>query len=207
MYPDARKHLVPGAALPEVTLVGGGRSGSVTGIHDLAVLVLLVHSAGAAGEEHEKSGNQEQDHGSKLSPHTNTKLGTASAGVSVGVDMVLDDAEEGEVASKNNDGDNPSEERSGSSKDGTDETCAESEEEGNEGESASNGVQDHDAGQGLGCVFRSSVEAGLVDLGHDIGGVVADVYTSAPVCVGVICGSDVKHTMSECTECDGRMAD
>jgi hypothetical protein len=88
------------------------------------ILILSVHSAGAASEEDKHGAEQKQDHGGEDGPHASTEHGMASARVVGAVDVVLDNTKESEVAGQNDDGHNPGYERSRSGKYGTTEACA-----------------------------------------------------------------------------------
>ena len=90
-------------------------------------------------------------------------------------------------------------------------------------------MEDEGVGQGVGGVGAGGAEAGAVDLGHDVGGFVADGFGVAEVLVGAVvgpvregvflfrsfggnCGDsrggcDVEDAVSEGAKCDGGVAD
>jgi hypothetical protein len=139
--------------------------------------------------------------------------------------VVFDDTEESEVTGHNDNCDYPCDQSSCSCEDGTAETCAESEEEGDECETACNGVKDHNTSESLSGVFRGGVKACLVDGGHDIVWVVADVYSRAPILISarrrvsiwvsniemtgedLPCGSNIENTMAKGSKGDARVTE
>jgi len=66
-------------------------------------------------------------------------------------------------------------------------------------------VEDHDAREGLGCVYLRMVEGRLVRLLDYAGGVVADVASCAVILIGLGTG-DIEDAISECTKCYRGMA-
>jgi len=124
---------------------------------------------------------------------------------SILVDVVLDDAEESEVACHNHNGDEPGNGRDHRSHDCTAEACAESKEEGDECEATCDGVEDHYSSQGLRGIGRGSVEVRVVDFGHDISRIVADMLASAVVLIGLY-WSYIENAVSKCTKCDRRVS-
>lgn len=148
-------YLVSGSrlSLPEVTL-GGGVATRVASIRSLGVVcvarTLLVQASGEAGEENNEGGKEQTDHCSKNGPHANRVMGLASA--TVLVDLVLDDAEEGEIDSHDDHGHNPGNRRDHGGQQSAKDTGAESEEEGDEGKTAGDWVENHHASERLSTV-------------------------------------------------------
>ena len=102
----------------------------------------------------------------------------------VTVDVVLDDAEEREIACHDDEGDEPRHSCDHGREQGAKDTGAKREEERDEGEAAGDGVENHDAGEGLGCVFGRGAEGRGVDLGHDVSRVVANDLGEAEILIG-----------------------
>jgi hypothetical protein len=98
--------------------------------------------------------------------------------------MVLDDAECDEVGRHHDDGDDESYACDERREERAEETGAEGEEEGNECEASSDGVEDHDACERFRGIGGGAVESRAVDLSHDQGGVVANALAGAPVLIG-----------------------
>lgn len=104
----------------------------------------------------------------------------------IAVDLVLDDAEEGKVDGHDDESDDPGDCSDEGGEQAAADTSAEREEEGDECERAGDGVEDHDASEALGGLGGGFVEAGAVDVGHDGGGVIANVLWVAVVLVGPV---------------------
>jgi hypothetical protein len=171
--------LVGGAALPEVAAAVDGISGAV--VLDLAGAAgpLLLPAAGAAGDEDQDSGDEGEDGSGQDAPRGGTPLG-GGGGVAT-PDAPADDREADKVA---DDGDGVAEEADdgdAGSQQGNKNTLAKGQEESDEEETGSNGMQNHDIGQGLGA-FPGSLGAAdaAVVRGHGQG-VVADVGVAASV--------------------------
>lgn len=129
-------------------------SSPVASIHDLAVvLVLAVHSAGAACEEHEHCADQQGNHSYEQRPDARSIGRRASAAVVGSVDVVLEYAKQSEVACEHNDGDDPCNKGSHGCENSPAETSSESHEEGDECETAGNWVEDHNASERLCGIF------------------------------------------------------
>jgi len=127
------------------------------------------------------------------------------ASTSILVDVVLNDAEKCEVACHDHNGDEPGDGRDHGCHNGTAEACAESKEEGDECEATCDGVEDHDSSQGLRGIGRGSVEVRVVDFGHDISRIVADMLASAVVLIGLY-WSYIENAVSKCAKCDRRVS-
>jgi len=128
------------------------------------------------------------------------------AATTVLVDVVLDDSEENEVGNHDYQSDEPGDGSDHGGQKRTEDAGAESEEEGDECETAGDGVEDHNPGQCFGGIGGCGVEICIVNRGHYVCGVVADVFASAVVLVGAG-WRNIKHTMPKCPECNTRMSD
>ena len=159
--------------------LGGGGSG--VWLLSMTSIALLVQTARAASQEHNNGSQEDHDHSSQEGPDTRTPCGLASI-IHI-VDLVTDDAEEGEIGSENDDGDDEGEGGHNSRGDGTNESAAERKEEGNECEAASNRVEYHNASQGFRGVLLSVVEFHGGDGVHLLQWVVADCDFGAVVIV------------------------
>lgn len=100
--------------------------------------------------------------------------------------MVLDYAEQSEVACKHNDGDDPCNEGGHGSKDSSAETSSKGHKESDECEATGDWVEDHNASKSLCGVLGGGIEAGLVDVGNNLSWVVSDVLSCAPILIGAI---------------------
>lgn len=197
---DRARSLVPAATLPEVSPRGGSPPISTL----LGGAILSVHSRREASEEHNERGKEEDNHRRENCPHANGVEGVAATAILV--DMVLNDSKEHEICDHNYERYKPGDSRDHGGKDGTADTGSKREEEGNEGQTASDRVQDHDSREGLRGVCRIIVEARLVDLTHDPSGVVADMLRKAIVLIGLD-RSNIEDTVAKGSECDGGIAD
>jgi len=182
--------------LPEVSAC----LGSIPSIASLrSTVVFSMHSLGQTSEQHNDGTEEQTDHSSQDCPHSDGVERMTSA--SILVDVVLDDAEECEVACHGDNGDEPCDGSDHGGEDGTADSSAECEEEGNECKTTSDGVKDHDSGQGFRGIDRGGVEGGLVDAFHDSGGVIANVLWVAVILIGAG-GSNIKNAVAESTKSD-----
>lgn len=134
-----------------------------------------------ACKQHNERREEQTHHRGKHSPHPDIK--SRMAVTPILIDLVLDDAKQGEIARHNHDGDDERDEGDHGCEDGAEEPSTKSEEESNECQAAGNGVQHHHASERFGGVFCRVVEGDVFDLGHYLGRVVADVRAGAPVVV------------------------
>lgn len=161
-------------------------------------------SRGETGEQDDKRCEEKKDHGSQDCPHANGIVCMTSTAIFV--DMVLDDSKEHEIGDHNYECDDPGDSSNHGGEESTADTGTESEEEGNERKTAGDGVEDHDTGEGFGGVGRCGVEICVVDHGHDVGGVVADVFAGAVILISAG-RRNIENTMSKGTERYTRMSD
>jgi len=114
--------------LPEMSL---RRRGSISSITSLgSTVVFSMHSLGEASKQYHESAEEQTEHSSQSCPHSNGVECMTSA--SILVDVILNDAEERKVACHDDNGDEPGNGSDHCCEDGTAETSAECEEEGNE---------------------------------------------------------------------------
>jgi len=66
-------------------------------------------------------------------------------------------------------------------------------------------VQDHDASESRGGIFRGLVKARAVDLRHDSCGIIANVFGGAIILIGCD-GSNIQDAVAKGTESDRRVA-
>jgi len=156
------------------------------------------------GEEDNECCEEKEDHCSQDRPHADGIIRMTSTAILV--DMVLDDTEEHEIGDHNRECDDPGDRSDHRSKKSTADAGAESEEEGDECKTAGNWVEDHDAGEAFGGVSGGSVEVRVIDQGHDVGGVVADVFAGAVILIGAG-GRNIEYTVTKGSERNTRMAD
>jgi len=156
-------------------------------------------------EEHDESPEEEQDHSREEGPDRNRVSRHAAALIIAAIDVVLYDAEEHEVRRQHDDGEDPRQRGDEGGEERAADARAEREQEGDEGHAADDGVEDHDAREGLGGVFGRRAEGRLVGVGDDGGGVVADVARGAVVLI-MLWTSDVESAVSECAQGDGGVA-
>ena len=105
---------------------------------------------------------------------------------SVAIDVVLDNAKQDEVASHHDKRDNPRHGCYHGCHQCTEDTSSESEEECDECKTASDRVEDHDAGKSLRCIFGCGIEVGCFDLCHDCTRVIANDLWEAVILVGPV---------------------
>jgi len=199
MSSDGSTHLVSVPALPETSL---GSGGSITGISMFgAAEVILVSSGREASEEDDEGGEEEEDHGRNQRPHSHGVFSFAAALVlAMIVDVVSDDAEEGQVSGHDHHGEDPGEGCGQRRKQCAADTGTKSEDEGNECHAGDDGVENHHTRQRLGGILRGIAEGGLIDGGHDASWVIANVLPGTEV----LLGSGVAHAVAERTKGDGR---
>lgn len=97
------RHLVSVPSLPEMSLRRPRRPNiSSLGLARPGTLMLSMHPARKAREQHNKRREKEANHSRKHRPHSRGIVGMTVAPILI--DMVLDNAEQREVASHNDDG-------------------------------------------------------------------------------------------------------
>jgi len=135
-----------------------------------------------AGEQDHESGEEQQDHSSENCPDARTELCMRARAILVNV--VLDNAKEGEITSQSYDDDDKRDRGCDDTEDSATDTGPKSEEEGNKGESGSNRVKNHHTGEGLGGVNRGRVECSVVDALHNVRRIVSNVLSGAVILIG-----------------------
>jgi len=120
--------------------------------------------------------------------------------------MVLDDSEEHEISDHNYECDDPGDSSDHGGEERAADASAKSEEEGNECKTAGNWVKDHNAGEGFGGIGGCGVEVCVIDHRHNVGGVVADVFTGAVVLIGDS-RRNIKHAVTKGPKRNTRMPD
>jgi len=190
---------IPATTLPEMTT--SSSSAIIRLILD-ATGALAMHSRREASKEHDERSKEEENRGGEDEPHANRVVCVGARTVLVHV--VLNNAKESEVARHDDHADDECDGRDEGGEDGTTDTSAESKEESDEGQSASDGVKDHDSSKRLRGIDCCMAIADLVDRLHDGHWVVANVLLGAIVMVG-LSGSDIANAVAEGTKCDGGM--
>lgn len=165
--------------------------------------VLVLPALSAASDEDEDGTQQQADHRRQTSPHADIIFGVVAAAVFV--DVILDNAEDGEHDSHNDNVDNPREQRNEDADDAA-EKATKSENGRDEGEATGDWGKDEGIGQAVGAARRGEIEVGTVDLAHDVCDLVANLLFAAPVLIGLN-RRNVKRTVAECTERQRRVTD
>lgn len=143
---------------------------------DLAVLVPLAATAGAAGDEDDDGTDEVGDGGADDEPDGRAEAGVG--GVRVAVDLAADDDEAGKVNGEVDDG----EEEAGDGDDGGDEAeeaGLEGEEEGDEGDASGDGVEEEGVGEAAGGPLGGTADVDAGDAVDLVAGAVADSRTMA----------------------------
>lgn len=202
VIPPPTIDLVGGSALslPEAAL--GGGTIDISGLSTLGIM-LAVHSAGETREDDDEGSKEEENHSGQLSPDADAKLRMAST--TILIDVILNDTEQHEVGNGDDQSHDKCKGRYEGCEERTADASAKSEEESDERHSACDGVENHDAREGLRGVFAGLAEVGGLDFGHLEGGVVADVSASAEIFVAI--ASYITNTVAKGTESDTGVAD
>lgn len=133
----------------------------------------LMQPRRAAGEENNDSTQQGADGRSQDRPSCSTVVSVGVGGIII--DIGSDDAEQDEVDDHDDHGGEEGHERNNGRQEGTDNPGTGSEEEGDEVQTAGDGVKDHNAGQNLGGGAGGVRELCLLNASHYIGRAVANV--------------------------------
>lgn len=145
----------------------------------LSRFILPVHSRGTARKKNKDCSKEQAKHSNEQCPHRGREISIASA--SIVVHVSLDNSEKYEISDHDDDSDDPGDDGHHCCCNGTAEARSESEEEGDEGYTAGDWVENHDAGEGFGGVHGCSAKVGVVDAFHDEGWVVPDVLSCAVI--------------------------
>jgi len=170
-----------------------------TGVAGISVLgdldIIAVSARREASEEDDEHSEEQEDHSRKAGPHADAVDSVAAGAVLV--DVVLDDAEHGEVDGHDDESHEPGDARHGGGEKSAAHARAGGEEECEECKSACYGVENHHACKTLGRGCGGVVEVTAVDVLHDLSGVIADVAASAVVISREFRGQDAVAKGSE----------
>jgi len=123
------------------------------------------------------------------------------ASTAVVIHMLLNQAEQNKVCCDDHNCDDQGNGWEESCKDGTEHASSEGNKERNESQTARNRMKNHDASQCLGGVFRGEIEVGVVDLSHNLSGIVADVAFRAGIMIRV-CSPNIELAIAKGAEID-----
>jgi hypothetical protein len=134
----------------------------------LLLLAALAATARAASDKDSNCADEAENSGGKDKPDADRP---ASSGRGVAVDSSSDDGEASKVTSQGDDGDKEGGDGNESRHERAKDASAKSQKERNEAKSSTDGVQNHDIGQGL-CSARANF--GQIEAVESVGRIIAD---------------------------------